>query len=178
MRNKVKIVEMTLENIGDYDDKNQTFEVIGRLIPTYQNDCWSFQEEIYEKSFESKYQEENGLEEYIGNEDSIAFLYYLGEECLGQITLSKSVTQYASIDRLIISKSHRGKGIGTALLNRAREWALEKEMKGFTLETQDINLLACRFYSKNGFSIGSVDNMLYANSKEANIKYHHFAQNY
>lgn len=170
MQSKVKIVEMTIENIGDYDDKNQTFQVIGKLIPTYQNECWSFQEEIYEKSFETKYQEEYGLEAYIGSPDCIAFLYYLEDICLGQITLSTSVTQYASIDRLIISKSHRGNGIGTALLKRAKVWALEKEMKGFTLETQDVNLLACRFYSKNGFTIGSVDNLLYANSKYANEK--------
>ncbi|MFJ7666807.1 GNAT family N-acetyltransferase [Lysinibacillus sp. NPDC097195] len=170
MRDNAKIIEMTYENISDYNDSNQTFEVIGKLLPTYQHDCWSFQEELYEKTYETTYQQEDGLDEYIGNEDSIAFLYYLDHVCLGQITLSKSVTKYASIDRLIISKSHRGKGIGTALLNKAKEWAIEKEMNGLTLETQDVNLLACRFYAKNGFSIGAVDNMLYANSKYANEK--------
>lgn len=30
-------------------------------------------------------------------------------------------------------------------------------------ETQDVNLAACRFYSKSGFKIGAVDTMLYAN---------------
>ncbi|WP_258013807.1 hypothetical protein [Paenibacillus polymyxa] len=38
-------------------------------------------------------------------------------------------------------------------------------MKGLTLETQDVNLLACRFYLKNGFEIRAVDTMLYSNSK-------------
>ncbi|MDN4083132.1 GNAT family N-acetyltransferase [Paenibacillus polymyxa] len=74
-------------------------------------------------------------------------------------------TKFASIDRLIVLESSRGKGIGTALLNKAREWALQKGMQGFTLETQDVNLLACRFYLKNGFDIGAVDTMLYSNSK-------------
>lgn len=115
MSKKEIIAEMTFENISDYDNKNQTFEVIGRLLPTYQNNSWSFEEEIYKETFVSKYQE-----------DSIAFLYYLEDVCLGQIPLSKSVTKYASVDRLIISNSHRGKGIGTTLLNRAKEWALEK----------------------------------------------------
>ncbi|MCY8404384.1 GNAT family N-acetyltransferase [Bacillus sonorensis] len=59
----------------------------------------------------------------------------------------------------------RGKGIGTALLNRAKEWAINKGTKGFMLETQDVNLLACRFYLKNGFVIGSVDNMIYKHSR-------------
>lgn len=33
------------------------------------------------------------------------------------------------------------------------------------LETQDINLGACRLYIKNGFVLGSVDTMLYQNFK-------------
>jgi len=33
------------------------------------------------------------------------------------------------------------------------------------LETQDVNLLACRFYLKNNFEIGAVDTKLYSNSK-------------
>jgi len=105
----IKIVKMTFENINDYDNKNQNFQVVGRLVPTYKNNCWSYQEEIYEKPFESKYQEESGLEDYIVDKNSIAFLYYVGEVCVGQITLSKSSTKYVSIDRLIISENHRGK---------------------------------------------------------------------
>jgi len=31
------------------------------------------------------------------------------------------------------------------------------------LETQDNNLIACKFYHNCGFKIGSVDTMLYAN---------------
>ncbi|MFW9335238.1 hypothetical protein [Paenibacillus polymyxa] len=42
---------------------------------------------------------------------------------------------------------------------------ITKGMKGLTLETQDVNLLACRFYLKNGFEIRAVDTMLYSNSK-------------
>jgi len=85
---------------------------------------------------------------------------------LGHIRLSTSdEIKFASIDRLIVLESSRGKGIGTALLNKAKEWALQKGMKGFTLETQDVNLLACRFYLKNGFEIGAVDTLLYSNSK-------------
>lgn len=38
------------------------------------------------------------------------------------------------------------------------------------LETQDVNLLACRFYSKIGFRIGAVDSMLYANLDNADEK--------
>ena len=58
---------------------------------------------------------------------------------------------------------YRGKGIGHALINTAIEWAKQNNLCGLMLETQDVNLLACRFYSKLGMKIGAVDNMLYAN---------------
>ncbi len=36
-------------------------------------------------------------------------------------------------------------------------------LHGLMLETQDNNLIACKFYHNCGFKIGSVDTMLYAN---------------
>ncbi|MGQ4680420.1 GNAT family N-acetyltransferase [Paenibacillus polymyxa] len=162
----IEIVEMTFDNKDDYECKDQPFMVIGRLIPKLENGIWSYHEELYEQPYESKYPEHEDLDEYINSNDSIAFLYYSGRKCLGHIRLGiVEETKFASIDRLIVLESSRGKGIGTALLNKAREWALQKGMQGFMLETQDVNLLACRFYLKNGFDIGAVDTMLYSNSK-------------
>ncbi|WP_083607106.1 MULTISPECIES: GNAT family N-acetyltransferase [Paenibacillus] len=109
------------------------------------------------------------LDEYIDSNDSSAFLFYSGQKCLGHIRLGAvEETKFANIDRLIVLENSRGQGIGTALLNKAKEWALQKGMKGFTLETQDVNLLACRFYLKAGFEIGAVDTLLYSNSKYKN----------
>ncbi|MEC0236148.1 GNAT family N-acetyltransferase [Paenibacillus kribbensis] len=162
----INIIEMTRDNKNDYERKEHPFTVIGRLIPKLENGIWSYQEELYEQPYESKYPEHEDLDEYINSDDSIAFLYYSQGKCLGHIRLSTSdEIKFASIDRLIVLESSRGKGIGTALLNKAKEWALQKGMKGFTLETQDVNLLACRFYLKNEFEIGAADTMLYSNSK-------------
>lgn len=47
------------------------------------------------------------------------------------------------------------------------EWAKDKKLYGLALETQDNNLLACRFYSKCGFIIGAVNAMLH-DSKDIN----------
>lgn len=55
------------------------------------------------------------------------------------------------------------KGIGSALINISIEWAKHKNLHGLMLETQDNNLIACKFYHNCGFKIGSVDTMLYAN---------------
>lgn len=50
-------------------------------------------------------------------------------------------------------------------MNQGRiiEWAKHKNLHGLMLETQDNNLIACKFYHNCGFKIGSVDTMLYAN---------------
>ena len=36
-------------------------------------------------------------------------------------------------------------------------WAKQKDLCGLMLETQNNNLLACRFYIKKGFVLGAVD---------------------
>lgn len=60
-------------------------------------------------------------------------------------------------------KSERGQGIGTALIQKAIEWAENNNLKGLALEVQDNNLLACRFYAECGFVIDTVNTMLYRN---------------
>ena len=52
---------------------------------------------------------------------------------------------------------------GKALIQKAMEWAKNSNLQGLALETQDNNLLACRFYVKCGFVIGAVNTMLYKN---------------
>ena len=70
---------------------------------------------------------------------------------------------YAFIEDICVAKSERGQGIGTGLIHKAIEWAEKSKLKGLALETQDNNLLACRFYAKCGFVIGAVNTMFYRN---------------
>ena len=91
------------------------------------------------------------------------FLAYSDAECIGQIVLRKDWNKYAFVEDICVSKSSRGQGVGTALIQKAIEWAKDKKLYGLALETQDNNLLACRFYSKCGFVIGAVNTMLYKN---------------
>ncbi|EVE04043.1 hypothetical protein T758_02794 [Staphylococcus aureus SJOS6001] len=72
-------------------------------------------------------------------------------------------TYAAYIEDIAVCKDFRGQGIGSALINISIEWAKHKNLHGLMLETQDNNLIACKFYHNCGFKIGSVDTMLYAN---------------
>ena len=52
------------------------------------------------------------------------------------------------------------------MLNKAEEWAKKGGMPGFMLETQDVNVPACRLYEKAGFILGGVDKKLYGATKK------------
>ena len=101
--------------------------------------------------------------EYIDNTDKIIYLYYQDDKCVGKVKLRKNWNRYAYIEDIAVCKDFRGQGIGSALINISIEWAKHKNLHGLMLETQDNNLIACKFYHNCGFKIGSVDTMLYAN---------------
>ncbi|HAQ3359978.1 TPA: GNAT family N-acetyltransferase, partial [Enterococcus faecium] len=91
------------------------------------------------------------------------YLYYQDDKCVGKVKLRKNWNRYAYIEDIAVCKDFRGQGIGSALINISIEWAKHKNLHGLMLETQDNNLIACKFYHNCGFKIGSVDTMLYAN---------------
>ena len=46
-------------------------------------------------------------------------------------------------------------------MDTAAAWSRERGLHGVSLETQDWNLLACRFYLKYGFRLGGIDRFAY-----------------
>lgn len=158
------IVKLNSDTLKDMNKANEPFEIIGKLKPTFVNDEWTYTEEIYDYSYLHSYPNEDcDYSLYIENPDREVFLAYSDKECIGQIVLKKEWNKYALVEDICVSRTSRGKGVGTALIQKAIEWAKGKELDGLSLETQDNNLLACRFYSKCGFVIGAVNTMLYKN---------------
>ncbi|HGH8476393.1 TPA: streptothricin N-acetyltransferase Sat4 [Streptococcus pyogenes] len=164
------ITEMKAGHLKDIDKPSEPFEVIGKIIPRYENENWTFTELLYEAPYLKSYQDEEDEEdeeadclEYIDNTDKIIYLYYQDDKCVGKVKLRKNWNRYAYIEDNAVCKDFRGQGIGSALINISIEWAKHKNLHGLMLETQDNNLIACKFYHNCGFKIGSVDTMLYAN---------------
>jgi len=164
------IRKMTHANIGDYNQANEEFMVIGRIVPRYENDCWSYTEELYSEPYSKQYEDEDIHTSYIDNERKVVFFYYVDNRCVGQIRMSSSWNGYAFIEDLGICRDYRRQGIGKRLLEHAIAWAEQHRLIGLALETQDVNVLACRFYARNGFVIGGVDTMLYSKFSTAHEK--------
>jgi len=57
---------------------------------------------------------------------------------------------------LRIHPDHRRTGIGTRLFDHAAAWARSKGCRQLKVETQNINVRACKFYAKQGCYLGAV----------------------
>jgi len=55
-----------------------------------------------------------------------------------------------------VHPDRRGQGIGTALFERAAAWARERGCRELKIETQNINVRACRFYAARGCRLGAI----------------------
>lgn len=56
----------------------------------------------------------------------------------------------------------RRRGIGTELSKYAAQWARQRGCKQLKIETQNINVPACRFYAKQGCHLGEINKYAYA----------------
>jgi ribosomal protein S18 acetylase RimI-like enzyme len=55
-----------------------------------------------------------------------------------------------------ISPAWRGRGIGSALLAASEMWAKAKGCRIFKIETQNINVAACKFYARHGYKLEKI----------------------
>ena len=158
-----QIKKLCIENISHINIANQPFQIIGKLKLYFSDGVWHFEEVLSEMVTEKQYPNYDGAdaEDYISSVDRIAYLACDGDKCVGQILLAKAWNGYAHIEDISVAEEYRGQGIGTALLSKAEEWAKEQGLFALSLECQDNNVLASRFYKKNGFHIGGVNTDLY-----------------
>ena len=160
----MEIVALDLSRLSDVNRANEPFWVIGRIVPELKDGKWSWTEELSSAPWEKQYPNDDcDYSEYIGSPDRIVYLAYDDGRCVGQIVLRRDWNRYAFIEDICVARGYRGHGVGTALIKRAIGWAKDSVLNGLALETQDNNVLACRFYAKCSFSIGGVNTMLYRN---------------
>lgn len=55
----------------------------------------------------------------------------------------------------------RGSGVGSALFSGVERWAGERGCREIHVETQNINVPACRFYARHGCELAMIDRLAY-----------------
>lgn len=98
---------------------------------------------------------------FLDRRDKVIYLAYREARPIGQIVILESWNHYGYIQNLIVDTPFRRSGVGRALLEKAMEWGKQNRLPGLMLETQDINVAACRLYERMGFQLGGFDAFLY-----------------
>jgi len=65
-----------------------------------------------------------------------------------------------------VAPEERGRRIGTKLFKMAASWARERGCGQLGLETQNVNVAACRFYAAQGCTLGAIHRLGYAGIAE------------
>ena len=100
------------------------------------------------------------LEKTISNDDSDILVYENDGTVVGFILLQAKERpdfdfmlpgKYCYIMDVIVTKTHRNKGFGTALMNSAKDWAKEQSCNLINLDVLVNNHGAIKLYEKLGF---------------------------
>jgi ribosomal protein S18 acetylase RimI-like enzyme len=79
-----------------------------------------------------------------------------------QVELLEGQSDVALLWDLRVAPAARRLGVGRALLDRAEEWAWERGARWMRVETQQVNVPACRFYVARGFTLEHIRRGVYA----------------
>lgn len=62
---------------------------------------------------------------------------------------------------LRVAPEWQGQGVGAALFRAAERWAVKRGASCLKVETQNINVAACRFYARQGCVLGAIHRFQY-----------------
>jgi|SRR5688572_13701304 len=164
---EIQIRQMDSQSIHQVDQFNRNSIVNSHLMLHIQDNKISYSiipVEPYEKILSVDAED---YTTFINNPQKVIFFADVDGKPVGQIKLVPWWNIFAYVEELVVDTEFRGKGVGSALMMRAIEWAKEQHFPGVTLETQDNNVPACKFYEKCGFVLTGFDLYAYKNFPNA-----------
>lgn len=161
-------------NSNEINLKNEPFEINGKIIPIYDGVRWSFKLEEAKEIKTICFQDV--LYDYDIMRGKYVFIgVYEDNKCVGNAILCHDQSKYMCIYDIKVLAQYRRKGAGKELINLAKEIAKDNGYIGIYSKAQNNNLIACRFYLKNGFKIGGIDTKIYnetINQENINITFY------
>jgi len=163
----ITLRQMNSQSIHQVDQFNRNSMVYSKLMLHVQENKISYSiilVEPYEKILTVDAEE---YTTFIDNPQKVIFFADVDGTPAGQIKMVPWWNKFAYVEELTVDTDSRGKGVGRALMSRAIEWAKHQNFPGITLETQDNNVPACKFYEKCGFVLSGFDLYAYKNLDNA-----------
>lgn len=165
MECKIKKLDKTTAEF--FPHPNQPFDIIGRIVPVYNGESWTYREIPHNENRCKAYRDETlDPGDYIDNKKQAVFLAFCGEKCVGSVRVSAGWLKKGYIEDLAVDKEYRRSGVGKRLMDSAVSWCREQGQGAVSLETQNNNLQACRFYIKYGFELCGINTKKYALSEK------------
>jgi GNAT superfamily N-acetyltransferase len=73
-----------------------------------------------------------------------------------ELPLLEGRSDLAALWDIRVAPDRRGCGLGAMLFRATEDWARARECVGLKVETQNVNVPACRFYQRQGCVLSSV----------------------
>ncbi len=132
----MNIIQATLEHLDD-------------LVPLFNG------YRVFYRQESNKTAVKTFLKERLTKKDSIIYLAYIDGNPVGFTQLyflfsSVSMMPMYILNDLYIDSKHRGKSIGTSLINKAKDLCKQKQYKGIIIQTENTNP-AQHLYQREGF---------------------------
>ena len=165
----VKLIES--DRKSDLNIKNHPFKLFGLMLPSYSNGKWDHTEILFpeENVTEMCFPDEGyDYDEMSGN--CVFIGAYDGDRCVGVAILRHDCFKYMYLYDLKVDPDYRGKHIGSMLIAKSKETAVQQGYRGLYTQGQDNNLGACRFYLKTGFVIGGLNTHVYKGTSQEHKK--------
>ena len=110
----------------------------------------------------------NILKQELENKNTTYIIAKENDEILGFAGILKCLDE-ATLNNIVVKKDHRGRGIGSELLETIIELCSELNVKSLTLEVNSLNTPAINLYEKFGFQNLGIRKKYYNNTYDAII---------
>ena len=110
----------------------------------------------------------NVLKQELENKNTTYIVAKENNEIIGFAGISTCLDE-ATLNNIVVKKSHRNRGIGGELLESLIELCSELRMNSFTLEVDTENTPAIHLYEKFGFKNLGIRKKYYNNTRDAFI---------
>lgn len=148
-------------NIADVNRCDGEFVIDAKLVLQVENEVIKYTVRQLPPSTKRYKKDDFVPSTYLNQADKAFYLAYVDGQIAGQIFLRINWNRFAYIEDMCVEPGLRRNGVGKALMGRAMQWAKEHNLPGIMLETQDNNVVACRFYESCGFQLRGFDTYLY-----------------
>lgn len=182
---KIVTLPVNIESLTEYSTLPSRFEVKSRLSVELLNDGFGgvvLNEEVVSPTYIKNYDtlDGEGPIRWVRDFNTTNWVIFLAREGnvpIGGATIAFRTPEVfmlggrddiAVVWDIRVKPDYHRSGVGSSLFTEATKWAKERGCKYLKVETQNVNVPACRFYVNQGCRLGEINRFAYTNPRLVN----------